>query len=281
MKQLLSIDTNPKTIKGQKYGYMTGVMYLAPADLAADPTDPNSILANINVCPMALLAKCKDPCLNSAGRGGFNSVQRARIAKTRRFFTDRAGFMADLVWSIEALIRKADRAGLIPLVRPNGTSDIRWELIPCVRNMGTRKVPNWVRFSNIMEAFPGVQFYDYTKIANRKLAQLRDAVTGELRGGFPANYDLTFSYSDVPAFAPIVAKAQANPVLQRIAVVFRDRNNLPKTFKINTKDGKRKSFKCVDGDDSDLRHADPSGVVVALYAKGKARKDVSGFVVNN
>jgi hypothetical protein len=263
MKQLLSIDTNPKTIKGQKYGYMTGVMYLAPADLAADPTDPNSILANINVCPMAGLAKCKDPCLNGAGRGAFNSVQQARVAKTRRFFTDRAGFMADLVWSIEALIRKADRAGLIPLVRLNGTSDIRWELV----QFDHKFVHGKVRRVTLFELFPEVQFYDYTKITNRK--------------NIPNNYDLTFSYSDVPAFAPIVARAQANPVLQRIAVVFRDRNNIPKTFKINGVDGKRKSLKCVDGDDSDLRHADPSGVVVALYAKGKARKDVSGFVVNN
>jgi len=270
MKQLLSIDTNPKTIKGQKYGFMTGVLYLAPADMAATKKLP------INVCSMAVLAQCKVPCLNSAGRGAFNSVQKARIAKTRRFFMDRAGFMADMVWSVEALIRKAARAKLTPIVRPNGTSDIRWELVACSRNMGTKKNPNWVQFRNLMEAFPAVQWYDYTKITNRNLVPLRDMQTGKVHGGWPKNYDLTFSYSGVLEFQPIIVKAQKNPLLKRIAVVFRDRNNLPKTFNVNGK-----NLRCVDGDDSDLRHTDPKGVVVALYAKGRARKDNSGFVVNN
>ena len=35
----------------------------------------------------------------------------------------------------------------------------------------------------------------------------------------------------------------------------------------------------VDGDNTDIRHLDPKGAVVALYAKGKARNDQSGFVV--
>jgi hypothetical protein len=34
----------------------------------------------------------------------------------------------------------------------------------------------------------------------------------------------------------------------------------------------------VDGDENDLRFLDPKNVVVGLYAKGKARKDTSGFV---
>jgi hypothetical protein len=38
---------------------------------------------------------------------------------------------------------------------------------------------------------------------------------------------------------------------------------------------------CVDGDDSDIRHMDDQGVIVALYAKGKAKTDNSGFVVDN
>jgi hypothetical protein len=33
-----------------------------------------------------------------------------------------------------------------------------------------------------------------------------------------------------------------------------------------------------NGDESDLRFLDPRGVVVGLYAKGKAKKDTSGFV---
>jgi hypothetical protein len=139
----------------------------------------------------------------------------------------------------------------VPLVRLNGTSDIRWELIPCERD--------GVRYENVMYAFPELQFYDYTKIPNRGSGV-----------GIPHNYDLTFSYSGVEEYQPHVVRARANAALRRIAVVFRHRDTIPAEFK---------GMKCVDGDDSDLRHTDPRGVVVALYAKGKARKDTSGFVV--
>ena len=36
--------------------------------------------------------------------------------------------------------------------------------------------------------------------------------------------------------------------------------------------------KVINGDESDLRFLDPRGVVVGLYAKGKAKKDTTGFV---
>jgi hypothetical protein len=77
------------------------------------------------------------------------------------------------------------------------------------------------------------------------------------------------SFSGVDAFQPYVQRAARDGY--RIAVVFRDRAAIPSTF-LNTT--------CVDGDDSDLRHEDPPGVVVALYAKGRARRDTSGFVVD-
>jgi hypothetical protein len=240
MKQLLSIDTNPKTIKGQKRGFMTGVMYLAPSDLSG-----------YQVCPMAKQAKCEEPCLNKAGRGAFNSIQRARINKTIRFFEDRENFMLDLVKSIEALIRKAARENLVPLVRLNGTSDIRWEHIRFKYTFAHNKI----REISIFELFPEIQFYDYTKIVNRS--------------EIPKNYDLTFSYSGVVEFQPYVKKAIARG--DRIAAVFRKQEDIPNSFL---------GLQCVDGDDSDLRHADPKGVIVALYAKGKAKKDSSGFVID-
>jgi hypothetical protein len=129
------------------------------------------------------------------------------------------------------------------LVRLNGTSDIRFE------NYG------------IIQAFSNVQFYDYTKLANRK--------------NIPANYDLTFSYSGVPAFQNTVKKAVANK--QRIAAVFRNKSTVQSMLADNA------SFlglTVVDGDDTDIRHLDPIASVVALYAKGKAKADTSGFVVN-
>ena len=234
---MLSIDTNAKTIKGQQYGYMTGVLYLAPFDLSG-----------YQVCPLADKAKCHEPCLNTAGRGAFSNIQAARVRKTKLFFEDRPAFFAELIPSIKSLIRKAHTAGLTPVCRLNGTSDIKWENVSFEYEGRD--------YNNIFEMFPDLQFYDYTKIPNR----------GDK---YIPNYDLTFSYSGVVEFQPYVRKAIDNGY--RIAVVFRRRDSIPAEFLGTT---------CVDGDDSDLRHEDPHGVVVALYAKGKAKRDVSGFVVD-
>jgi hypothetical protein len=234
---MLSIDTNAKTIKGQQYGYLTGVLYLAPYTLSG-----------YNTCAMAHIAQCHEGCLNSAGRGAFNSVQQARIRKTKLFYEDRDAFFAALIPDITLLIRKARKLGLIPVCRLNGTSDLRWELIAFTYE--------GIYYNNIFAMFPDLQFYDYTKLTNRNVEHI-------------PNYDLTFSYSGVPAFQRHTQKAIDKGY--RIAVVFRDRAAIPPTFLGTT---------CVDGDDSDLRHEDPPGVVVALYAKGKAKRDTSGFVVD-
>jgi hypothetical protein len=240
MKQLLSIDTNAKTVKGQKQGYMTGILYLAPYNLSG-----------YQVCPMAKNAGCIDGCLNTAGRGAFNSVQQARINKTKYFFENRQQFMLDLAASIEALIRKAKREGLYPTVRLNGTSDIRWENISFDYTFAHGKQ----REVTIFELFPELQFYDYTKTPNRK--------------SVPDNYDLTFSYSGTNTFAREVEQAFDNG--DRVAVVFRNKADIPNHFA---------GLECINGDDSDLRFLEPKNKVVALYAKGKAKKDTSGFVVD-
>ena len=237
MINIFSVGADAKTVKGQKLGFLTGIMYLAPSDLSGH-----------EVCPMAKLAECKAPCLNMAGRGAFSNVQRARIAKTKRFFEERADFMADVAYSIDALIRKAKRLGLTPLVRLNGTSDIAFENIPVtVRGF---------YHASIMAAYPNVQFYDYTKLPTRK--------------NIPANYDLTFSYSGVAGFKPVIGKALLNEKIARIAVVFDRVENIPSTFE---------GRDVLSGDNSDVRHLDRQGAIVALYAKGNAKKDYSGFVV--
>jgi hypothetical protein len=159
---MLSIDTNAKTIKGQQYGYMTGVLYLAPFDLSG-----------YQVCPMADIAKCHEGCLNSAGRGAFGNVQQARLRKTKLFFDDRPAFFEELIPSIRSLIRKASAANLIPLCRLNGTSDIRWESASFEYED--------IYYNNIFEMFPDLQFYDYTKIPGRRV---------------PDNYALTFSLGE-------------------------------------------------------------------------------------
>jgi hypothetical protein len=205
--------------------------------------------SGVQLCAMAKTAGCEKACLFTAGRGAMSNVMLSRLRKTLYFNQYRDLFMNQLHNELIRERAKAERQGYKLIVRLNGTSDVRWE-----------NVAIGYSYANIMQALPDIQFYDYTKIANRK--------------HIPANYDLTFSYSGVPDYAPYVAKAVANG--ERIAVVFRDRAI------VNAMLANGDTFlglPVVDGDDTDIRHLDPKGVVVALYAKGKARRDQSGFVV--
>lgn len=236
-EKLLGIDTNAKTIKGEKYNIKTAILYLMPAKGSG-----------VNLCANAVLAGCVKACLFTAGRGAMSNVMLSRLRKTLYFNQYREQFMLQLQNELIRERAKAKRKGYKLIVRLNGTSDIRWENIAVSG------------YANIMQALPDIQYYDYTKLANRR--------------NIPANYDLTFSYSGVEAYAPFVATAIANG--ERIAAVFRSRSIVEamlangETFL---------GLPIVDGDDTDIRHLDPKGVVVALYAKGRARKDTSGFVV--
>ena len=228
--KLLSIG-NPKILKGMKQGYMTYILHLAPADVSG-----------YNTCPKAT-AGCKTACLNTAGRGGMfkkgettNVIQQARIRKTKFFFEDRENFLATLKDDIRKAIKQAEKKGLIPVFRLNGTSDIAWEKY------------------GVIQEFPNVQFYDYTKIPGRKVNHL-------------TNYHLTFSEADGNALETLNAIRSG----MNIATVFGIKKNSPMPEMWN-------GMPVFNGDDSDLRFLDPKGVVVGLYAKGKAKKDTSGFV---
>ena len=150
----LLTTANYKTVKGEKLGYLTGILYLAPAKISG-----------YEVCPRRS-AGCTEACLYTAGMGKFSNVQQARIKKTKQFFEDRDNFLMQLRKDITALVRKAKKTNMTPAVRLNGTSDIEW-----------------TRFG-IMEEFPDVQFYDYTKVLNR------------LKQPIPKNYHITFSKSE-------------------------------------------------------------------------------------
>jgi hypothetical protein len=230
MFKLLS-TANPKIQKGTKLGYLSFILHLAPADLSGK-----------EVCPKRT-AGCTAACLNTAGRGGMfkrgettNKIQQARIRKTRYFFEARDYFMQDLYEDIKKAIKFAERQGLTPVFRLNGTSDLAWEKYTIHEN-------------NIFELFPNVQFYDYTKVLGRKVSKYK-------------NYHLTFSAADGN-------DADVSKAIQQgmnVAVVF---DKLPETFE------GRPVF---NADDTDLRFLDPKGVVLGLKAKGRAKKDTSGFV---
>ena len=218
---------NPKLLKGEKKGYMSFVLHLAPATLSGKET-----------CPKRT-AGCTAACLNTAGRGGMfkkgestNAIQQARIRKTKMFFEQREEFLKQHEADIRLGIKQAEKKGMIPAFRLNGTSDLSWEKY------------------GIIEKFPTVQFYDYTKVNNRKVSHL-------------SNYHLTFSKADGNDIDARLAASNG----MNVAVVFKD---VPDNYMGRT---------VINGDETDLRFLDPKGVIVGLKAKGKAKKDTSGFVV--
>ena len=200
-------------------------------------------ISGVNLCPMAKLAGCEQACLASAGRGAFRSVFMARLRKTLFFLQYQSEFLALLRKEIAKLSAKY---GSQLLVRLNGTSDIPFENV-IIETLG----------HNVFLEFPDVQFYDYTKHPSRNL-----------EGKTAGNYDLTYSFS---ALTPRVTseKGLTNPWNKRTAVVFHRREDIPQSFR---------GWPVVDGDDTDVRHIEPERVVVALYAKGKAKHDTGPFV---
>jgi hypothetical protein len=199
-------------------------------------------LSGTNVCPGASPG-CIASCLNSAGRGVFQNVKDGRMRKTRLFLEQRETFLNQLCDDIRAGERKANREGKKLVIRLNGTSDIDW------RNIRASSL------GNIFQTFPNVQFYDYTKVYRRVLSLLE----------FPIhNYDVTFSRSECN-------ENEVSELLKRggrVAVVFV--KDIPRLFK---------GIRVVNGDNHDLRFLDGQGIVSGLKAKGKARRDTSGFVV--
>jgi hypothetical protein len=202
-------------------------------------------LSGRNTCPKAT-AGCRAACLNTAGRGGMfrkgentNVIQKARIRKTQYFFADRNTFMIDLAQDIRKGIKLAAKLGLKPVFRLNGTSDLSWEKY---------MVP--VYEMNIFELFSNVQFYDYTKVLGRKVSQY-------------ANYFLIFSQADGNDSDVERAMEQG----MNIAAVF---DQVPASYKGRT---------VIDADETDLRFLDPRGVIAGLKAKGRAKKDYTGFVI--
>ena len=220
MFTLLS-TANPKIQKGTAKGYLSFILHLAPATLSGH-----------EVCPKRTKG-CTDACLNTAGRGGMfkkgettNTIQKARIRKTKMYFDERDAFMAALEKDIAKGIKMAAKLGLKPAFRLNGTSDL--------------SVEKW----GIIEKFPQVQFYDYTKVLGRKIAHL-------------PNYHLTFSAAD--GNDADVAKALAQGM--NVTVVY---DKIPEGV--------------YSADEDDLRFLDGAVGIIGLKAKGKAKKDTTGFV---
>lgn len=234
---LIAVSSDTKTVKGNKQGVLTGIMYFAPHNISGN-----------QVCPKAS-PQCIEACLYTAGRGVYTQVQQGRINKTVWFFKERDTFMARLVKNIKSLVVKANKNNMIPAVRLNGTSDIAWEKMAVAID---GKV-----YRNVMELFPDVMFYDYTKVLGRKYAL-----------SLP-NYHLTFSLSENNDNEALQALKQGYNVA--VVMNLKKEQDKPETWG---------GYPVINGDETDIRFRDAKGGhIVGLTAKGTAKKqDVGGFV---
>lgn len=223
-------SVNPKTAKKiTGHPILNYILHLSPANLSG-----------INLCPAASNG-CKAACLNTAGRGRFDSIQLARLRKSLFYRYYKQSFLIKLHREISRLETKARRKRQKLVIRLNGTSDIPYESL-------------LINGKSLFDWYPNVQFYDYTKIISR-LVRCRDI----------PNYNLTFSLSESNDTHALYALSLG----YNVAAVFRD---TPIQYLDRpTIDGDKHDFRFLD-----LR--DSQGYIVALKAKGKAKQDKSGFV---
>lgn len=152
----------------------------------------------------------------------------------------------------------ADREGFLVQLKREMHSFIRSckrQGVKPVFRLNTISDIMWERYLDMEGEFGDAFFYDYTKLAARLLKTT------------PSNYKLMFSYSSKPEYASQVYLASKTDA--PIAVVFK--GNLPKMF-LNRP--------VIDGDASDVQNVQAGPVVVGLLAKGKAKRDTGGFVVD-
>ena len=230
IKKLLDTDpTNGNTKVAKTAAFETS---LGPVRLAS-----LSLLPDETLCPGSKAAGCMKPCLKEAGMAAvFESINKARQAKTDFWHADQPGFLDQLRRELTNFLKLCRKQGVQGVVRLNVLSDIQWER------------------HGIPQAFPDLFFLDYTKLAKRL-------------GKTPANYHLIFSYSDRPQYAKQVKAAEETAA--PIAVVFK--NGFPAEYR---------GRPVIDGDRSDILNALAGPVVIGLKAKGPAKNDATGFVVD-
>ncbi len=233
---LAKCNYSAKHKKAYKYDELVYSLYLAPAKLSG-----------YEVCPMRN-KECTKLCLNESGVNSMSmngdQINQSRITKTKLFFEHREFFMQWMIHEINFFKKKAEKLGYRFSVRLNNTSDINPESFYI--KQGNSSV-------NILELFPDVQFYDYTKVLNRI----------NLKKKYK-NYDLTFSFSGTN----IDEVMKAFQSKTRVAVVFKE---VPETFW---------DKKVIDGDKYDMRYYDPKNVVVGLkFKRVRTKLTKSSFVV--
>lgn len=233
MKNLFNF-TNAKTIKGERFGYRTAILYLAPAKVSGVA----------NVCPHST-PECRGLCLNTAGLGGvFKSIQESRIKKTQWMVKH-----PDLFWSRVGI----EIANHVTLTHRHQVK-LKRNLKPCVRINGTSDIYN-EHMQALMYRFPDVMFYDYSKDIER--------IVDWTMGKMPMNYHLTYSYGGG-------STSNAMWCLENgvnVSVVFDTKRGKPLPTH-------HWGVRVIDGDEHDIRFLNKPqgkwGCIIGLRGKGKA-----------
>ena len=239
LSYLGGVATSAKIDHSRKYSHQyTYGLYLAPAKVSGH-----------NVCSHST-PECRLGCLNTSGRAGIeefsglDKIKKARINKTKLFFEHTAFFMEWLMAEIMSARAKAERDGYYFSVRLNCTSDIDWTKV-------------LIDGKSIFQIFSGIQFYDYTKNANKFTEK-------------PSNYHLTYSYTGRNAE---LCKALLHRGFN-VAMVFnvKHESQLPKTYN---------GYQVINGDLTDYRIDDAKGIIIGLKWKRIANRENERKVLNS
>lgn len=244
----LNIDgINPEILQktSGKDGYQSYVIHLTPAAQSGFIT-----------CACASQG-CRNTCLQTSGNiGALADKIHARLKKTWYLAKEMPNVIYNLIEYIHKLKAKTESQGSKLALRLNGTSDINWESL---RDKKGR---------SIIEEFPDVMFYDYTKEFKRM-------------GKTPPNYHLTFSRSEKNEHIALKMLEQGH----NVAVVFGP-GKIHNKEKLVFPQGTSKAgqpllpsvwfgYKVINGDGHDLRFLEQQptgskGLVIGLTGKGAA-----------
>jgi len=271
---LLTVNNNPKTSPDLERGFLIGTLYLAPQKNIINAPhygidyDTKAInLSKVNLCKHATTG-CSTACIYHQGifkHALFqkNKVKQARLKRTLKFLTQRDSFFVQLIKEIKALQRKAKRKKITPIISLNGTSDILWEKESF---MFKDK-----EYKHIMELFPEIEFFDYTKYDILKS-----------RKKLPLNYSLTYSRAGTHRGKVIDDWVTLSTYLNKsINVAVICSKNIKDTL---LQDSTYEQYNLIDGDLYANRVQDKTskkeqGSLILMEVKKKTDISSSGFII--
>jgi len=234
------LSPGPTNAKTAKNILESYILFLSPAQQNSKGT---------NICPAA--KHCITPCLFKSGLAGvYSSVINSRISRTELYIRDRQIFADLLLKEISKLYVKAVNTGAKIAVRLNGTSDL--DLIAILKNRTGVDILESYGVT-LQDSAPDLIFNDYTKLI------------GKVRKYAGTKYTLTFSYQPGNESECLEALSLGC----NVAAVFR--KDLPASYF---------GAQVVDGDSSDIVMLEESAKILGLKAKGPAKRDASGFVID-